>query len=92
MKTITAFYLTDCPYCHKAKKAIKELIMENEDYSAVPIQWHEENEEPDAIKGYEYYYVPSLFIGREKLYEAQPGQSYEEIKKYVKTALDKALS
>jgi hypothetical protein len=36
--------------------------------------------------------VPSLFIGREKLYEAQPGQSYEEIKKYVKTALDKALS
>ncbi|WP_196592926.1 glutaredoxin family protein [Pectinatus sottacetonis] len=92
MKTITAFYLADCPYCHKAKKAIKELIMENQAYSAISIQWHEENEDPSAIKGYEYYYVPSLFIGREKLYEAQPGQSYEEIKSYVKAALDKALA
>ncbi len=32
-----------------------------------------------------------MFIGTEKLYEAQPGQSYDDIKAHVKAALDAAL-
>jgi glutaredoxin len=92
MKPITAFYLTHCPYCRNAKAALEELITENQVYGTVPITWYEESENPDAVKGHTYYYVPSLFIGHEKLYEAQPGQTYEEIKKHVKAALDKALA
>jgi glutaredoxin len=91
MKTITAFYLTHCPYCRNAKAALKELIEENKAYAAVTVDWYEESERPDVVKGHEYYYVPSMFIGDEKVYEAQPGQSYDEIKAHVKAALDKAL-
>ena len=44
------------------------------------------------LNGCPYYYVPSMFIGTEKLYEAQPGQSYDEIKSHVKAALDAAMA
>ena len=91
MKTITAFYLNGCPYCANAKKALAELTKENPAYADVPVEWYEESENPDKVQGQAYYYVPSLFIGTEKLYEAQPGQGYDEIKGCVKSALDKAL-
>lgn len=91
MKTITAFYMNGCPYCRNAKAAIQELTQENPTYGDVPIEWYEETEHPEVVKGHSYYYVPSLFIGDEKLYEAQPGQNYDTIKEHVKHALDKAL-
>ena len=91
MKTITAFYLNGCPYCRNAKAALQELIKENPAYGKVPIDWYEETENPEAVKGHSYYYVPSLFIGTEKLYEAQPGQDYDAIKGHVRNVLDKAL-
>ena len=37
-----------------------------------------------------YYYVPSLFIDGEKLFEAQPGQDYETIKAAVEKTLKAA--
>jgi glutaredoxin len=91
MKTITAFYLNGCPYCRNAKAALQELIQEHPAYSKVPVEWYEETEHPEVVQGHSYYYVPSLFIGTEKLYEAQPGQTYDEIKGYVRSALEKAL-
>ncbi|WP_301861171.1 glutaredoxin [uncultured Megasphaera sp.] len=92
MKEITAFYLNGCPYCKGAREAVQELIAENPAYGTVPVMWYEESEQPEAVQGHSYYYVPSLFIGKEKLYEAQPGQSYDEIKAHVKAALDAALA
>lgn len=92
MKNITAFYLHSCPYCKGAKEALAELIEENPEYRKVTVDWYEETENPEAVKGHSSYYVPSMFIGTEKLYEAQPGQSYDEIKAHVKAALDAALT
>lgn len=91
MKPITAFYLHGCPYCKNAMKAIKELSTENEQYGTVTVNWYEETEHPEIVKGHDFYYAPSLFLDTEKLYEAQPGQSYDDIKAHVKTALDAAL-
>ena len=83
MKNITAFYMNGCPYCKGAK--------ENPAYRQVAVDWYEESEHPEVVQGHSYYYVPSMFIGTEKLYEAQPGQSYDDIKAHVKAALDAAL-
>lgn len=91
MKTITAFYLNGCPYCRNARAAIQELIEENPVYGTVPVEWYEETEHPDVVKGHSYYYVPSMFIGTERFYEAQPGQSYDEIKGHVRAVLDQAI-
>jgi glutaredoxin len=92
MKTLTAIYLDGCPYCQNARMAIRSLTEENPAYKNISIHWIEENRNAADCKGYDYYYAPSFFLGKEKLYEAQPGQSYEEIKAYVKEAFDKTLA
>ena len=91
MKKITAFYMTGCPYCANARQALKELTAENPSYGQVEIEWVEETQNPDIVKGHEYYYDPSMFDGFKKLYEAHPGESYGETKENVRRVLDYAL-
>ena len=38
----------------------------------------------------DYYYVPSLFIEGRKVYEAQPGDTYDTIKAAVASAFEEA--
>ena len=91
MKNITLFYLEDCPYCHYAKRAFKELIEEEPAYGEIRVDWVEESRQPKIAEQYDYYYVPTIFYGDEKLYEAHPSERYEDCKKNVKTALDAVL-
>ena len=37
MKKITMFYLEECPFCQKAKKAMEELMAENPAYQSLII-------------------------------------------------------
>ena len=92
MKQIELFYLTHCPYCVKARRAIAELTEENPAYRDLSIRWIEESAEPELADGRDYYYVPTVFYGDRKLYEAKPGHDYSTIKKSLKEAFDKALA
>ena len=37
---------------------------------------------------YDYYYVPTIFYGEEKLYEASPAHSYNDIRENIRLAFD----
>lgn len=91
MKKITLFYLEDCPYCHNAKRALEELKKENPVYSEVEIDWIEESKHPEMAGKYDYYYVPTIYAGDKKLYEAKPLESYASCKENVKASLDAVL-
>lgn len=91
-KTITFFYLEGCPYCRNANRAIEELVREKPEYADVEIRRINENDPPAGISGYDHYYVPSMFIGREKIYEAHPGQQYEEIKESVRRVFERVTN
>ena len=88
---ITFFYLPGCPYCKNANRAIEELIQENPEYGKIGIERINELNPPTGISGYDYYYVPSMFIGKEKLYEANPSQGYDDIRESVKAVFERAL-
>ncbi len=92
MREIEIFYLTGCPYCGNAKKAVAELLQENPAYGALTLRWIEENEEKDLADSRDYYRVPSLFCGEDKLYECSPLQGYEAIKAGIQAAFDRALA
>ena len=92
MPTLTIFYLSHCPYCKNAKRAVMELFTEDPAYTALELQWVEESEQPEIADRYDYYRVPSVFMGKEKLYEANPSQNYESIKASLKAAFDRALN
>ncbi|MBP1554644.1 MAG: glutaredoxin [Oscillospiraceae bacterium] len=91
MKTIELFYLPGCPYCVKAKKAIAELKEENSDYDHVLVKWIDESEEADYANEHDYYYVPTVYLGEKKIFEAHPGDSLDKIKAGIMKAFDRAL-
>lgn len=91
MKKVTIFYLADCPYCHSAQRALAELKVEMPEYCEIEVEWIEESRQPDLAKQYDYYYVPSIFNGDKKLYEATPSEDYASIKENVREALQAAL-
>ena len=91
MRPVTMFYLINCPYCKQAHRAIDELTARNEAYKAIDIDYVEESMQPSRAEQYDYYYVPTMFIGKEKLYEAHPGESYEECRENIRKVFDAAL-
>lgn len=91
MEKITVFYLHECPYCANARRAVAELIEADPAYGEIPLEWYEETERPDVASGYSYEYVPNFFVRNEKVYEAQPGESYGETKFHIKKAFDAIL-
>ena len=92
MKTLTMIEMQGCPYCANAHRAIDALRAEGGVYADVPLTFIDENREPARTQPYagQYYYVPSIFMDGAKLYEAQPGQSYDAIYAEVKNAFDAA--
>ena len=91
MKEITLFHLATCPYCHNIRKALEELRAETPAYEEIRVNWVEESQQPQLAGQYDYYYVPSIFVGDDKLYEAHPSQDYAAIKAHTKAALDAVL-
>lgn len=92
MKQIELFYLTYCPYCINARKAVGELKDECPAYRPIRIRWIEETEEAELAASRDYYYVPTLFCGGEKLYEARPGHDYARIKENIRRAFETVLA
>ena len=92
MREIDIFYLTGCPYCENAKRAVAELLREEPAYGALTLRWIEETQEAALADSYDYYRVPSVFCGGNKLYECSPLQGYETIKARLKAAFDRALA
>ena len=91
-KTIELFYLSGCPYCIKARTVIEALTKENPAYAAIPIRWIEEREEPELAAMRDYFRVPTLFCGEEKLYEASPAHSADIIRDRIRAAFDRVLA
>ena len=92
MKKITYFHIKTCPYCIHANRAIEELINENAVYGEIEIERIAEEDNPDIVVNYDYYYVPCMYFGDVKVYEADPSQGYEEIKAEVKRVFDMAVA
>ena len=85
---LTCFVLAGCPYCAAAREIIGELRAEHPEYAGIEIELIDERREPETAASYEYYYVPSFFLGREKLYEADPAMPRDEVKRRLAGMLD----
>ena len=86
MKEITYFYLTGCPYFRMADEMIAELVKETPEFDDITINKIEERENAELADSYDYYYVPCLWIGKEKLHEGVPTK--EKIRDVLKAALE----
>ena len=85
MKDILMMILSDCPYCHSADRMIAQLTAENPAYESLTIKRVDEAVEVEFANSLDYYYVPTFYVGGEKLLEGVP--TLEK----VKAVLDRAL-
>ena len=85
------FYIDGCPYCANAKRAIAELKEQNPEYAKVQIEMVNERKNPEISEKYDYYYVPTMIVNEEKVYEAQPGESYVECLENVRAVFEKCI-
>ena len=90
-KELVIFYMEGCPYCRAARRAVEQLKKEKSEYAQAWITWIDEQKDTKTAESYDYYYVPSVFSGKEKLYEAHPSDSDEKIYSHLKECLEYAM-
>ncbi|HOD93097.1 MAG TPA: thioredoxin family protein [Clostridia bacterium] len=69
MDKLIYFKIPSCPFCRQADRFLEELKQENEQYRGIPIQVVDETCERAFADSYNYYYVPTFFLGNKKLHE-----------------------
>ncbi len=68
MPKLTLFIQDTCPFCRRALEYIDELKKLDE-YKDIDIELVDENVEKERADSYDYYYVPTFYLGEEKLHE-----------------------
>ena len=68
MQEITMFILKNCPYCRQALKDLDALLAapRNQNLRITKI---DEGENPELADQYDYYYVPTFYLGAQKKLE-----------------------
>ena len=69
MKKITMFVQKSCPHCKRALGWMDELYAENPAYQSIEIITIDEKVHADIADRYDYYYVPTYYVGDDKLHE-----------------------
>ena len=69
MKKIKLFYLRSCPYCKKALIVIEKLKEKEYKDRELDIEMIEESENKQLAESYDYYYVPTFYVGETKEHE-----------------------
>lgn len=92
MHKVTYFHLPSCPYCKQADRILEELQREHPEYAAVEFERINEMEQPELADQYDYYANPSMFIGKEKIYEAHLFERPEETRRHVLEVLQRAIA
>lgn len=86
MRKITLFYLKNCPFCKRALQYIAQKREEHPELRAVEIEMIEESEQPEVADAFDYYYVPTFYVGGEKVHEG--GIYADEVEAVLRRALE----
>jgi glutaredoxin len=85
MKEVKMFMFESCPHCRRAKEMIVEIFAEHPEYIKIPFTIIDERDYPEIAGKHDYYYVPTFYVGDEKMMEGVPTK--EAIEKVFARAL-----
>lgn len=72
MKSVLLMKLALCPHCQRALAMMEELFVDHPEYREVPLKIVDEGEDPAFAETLDYYYVPTFYVGDEKVHEGVP--------------------
>jgi thioredoxin 1 len=82
---VRLFILRGCPYCKRALGYIEELQTDPK-YQVITFELIDEEEHPEIVAQYSYYYVPTFYYQGVKLYEGAINKAQ------VQELMDKVLN
>lgn len=85
MKKVKMFYLENCPHCKRAFKMIEAIKSKNPQYENIEFDLVEESQNVKMASTYDYYLVPTFYVGDKKIHEGVP--SFEAIELVLKEAM-----
>ena len=85
MKEVRMFMTEICPHCIKAFSLMEEICREHPEYKTIKIKKIDETKKPDYAAKFDYYYVPTFYVGGVKMHEGSPTK--EALKKIYEEAL-----
>lgn len=85
MRKVTMFVIEGCPYCRQALRWMDELMHDYPEYGDVELEIIDETKQPEIADQWDYYYVPTYFVGRDKLHEGVATK--EKIQRVLERAL-----
>lgn len=86
MKSILMFTMASCPYCQKATRYMEELMKETPRYRDFPLEVIDETLEPEVAERFDYYFVPTYYVDKEKVHEG--AASKEDVRRVFEAAED----
>ena len=73
MKKMYVLTTSWCPHCTRAKQIIEDLLAEHPEWQTVDLSIIDEEKEPEKMKPFfNYYYVPTVYVGEDKVFEGVP--------------------
>ena len=78
MEKVTMFYMEGCPYCRAALQWMDELFARYPQFREVELEKIHENKNPQLAAQYDYYYVPTYYVGRKKVHEGAASKQIVE--------------
>ena len=76
--SVTMFTMAACPYCRAANRYMEALFARHSEYAAVPLTVIDEVENAQLADQFDYYYVPTYYVGTEKVHEGAVTQAQVE--------------
>lgn len=84
MKEIKFFMMPTCPHCKKAMAMMEKLFEAHPEYKNIDLKQIDEVKEAAYADTFDYHYVPTFYVGDEKLHEGVPTE--EAIENVFKSA------
>lgn len=79
MKPVYILTTSWCPHCKNARQILSDLLAERPEWADLSIQIIDEEKEPDQLKPFfNYYYVPTVYVGEDKQFEGVPSRELME--------------
>ncbi len=86
MKPVKMMILASCPHCRRALRMMDQLKADHPEYEKVQVEIIEEDLHPEIADRLDYYYVPTFYVGEEKVHEGVP--SMEAVEEVFEKALE----
>ncbi|GHU71690.1 hypothetical protein AGMMS49992_06140 [Clostridia bacterium] len=85
MQNVLYFHFEACPYCQQANRWLDELMAESPEFRAIPMTRIDERKQPDVAERFDYYYVPTFYVGGRKVHEG--AATREKVEAVLRQAL-----